>query len=131
MAKSIFPHKATLFVLLVATVAAILCSCSHTTQDERLTRISEIVSDSPQTAISCLDSIDSKQLAEADRHMFDLLTIKANDKAYVFHKSDRLIKDVISYYERHDKDHLYAEALYYGGRVGCYSIYRRGIGYRM
>lgn len=117
MAKSFFPHKHSLFILLVASIAAILCSCSHNTPDERLIRISEIVSDSPQTAIACLDSIDSKQLSESDRHLFDLLTIKANDKAYVSHKSDSLIKDVISYYERHDKDPLYAEALYYGGRV--------------
>ena len=103
--------------MLVATVTTILCSCSHSTQDERLIRISEIVSDSPQTAIACLDSIDPKQLSEADRHLFDLLTVKANDKAYIAHKSDSLIRDVISYYERHDKDPLYAEALYYGGRV--------------
>ncbi|MDE6553235.1 MAG: hypothetical protein K2K98_09810 [Muribaculaceae bacterium] len=117
MAKSFFPHKHSMFVLLLTAVAVMLYSCSHTAPDEHLTRISEIVSDSPQTAIAYLDSIDSKQLSEADRHLFDLLTIKANDKAYIAHRSDSLIRDVISYYERHDKDHIYAEALYYGGRV--------------
>lgn len=117
MAKSFFLHKSGLFVLLLATAVGILCSCSNNTPDQRLIRISEIVSDSPKIAIACLDSIDPKLLSEADRHLFDLLTIKANDKAYIFHKSDSLIKDVISYYERHDKDPLYAEALYYGGRV--------------
>ncbi|MDE7350071.1 MAG: hypothetical protein K2N25_03310 [Muribaculaceae bacterium] len=101
----------------MATFTAILYSCSHSPTDERLARISEIVSDSPQTAITCLDSIDSRQLSEADRHLFDLLTVKANDKAYIAHQSDSLIRDVISYYERHEKDPLYAEALYYGGRV--------------
>ena len=117
MAKNIFPKKYGLFLLLMATVTAILYSCSHSPTDERLIRISEIVSDSPQTAIASLDSIDSRKLSEADRHLFDLLTVKANDKAYVSHTSDSLIRDVIAYYERHDKDLLYAEALYYGGRV--------------
>ena len=117
MAKNIFPRKPGLFLLLVATIATLLYSCSHSAPDERLARISEIVSDSPRTAIASLDSIDPRQLSEADRHLFDLLTVKANDKAYIAHQSDSLIRDVISYYERHDKGPLYAEALYYGGRV--------------
>ncbi len=104
-------------VFLVASVAYILCSCSNRKAHEQLIRVSEIVSDSPELAMEALDSIASKELSDADRHFFDLMTIKAKDKAYVRHNSDSLILDVISYYENHKKDSLYAEALYYGGRV--------------
>ncbi len=67
--------------------------------------------------MATLDSIDPKELSTGDRHFYDLLTIKANDKNYNTHTSDSLILDVISYYEHHKDDPYYPEALYYGGRV--------------
>lgn len=71
----------------------------------------------PQTAILMLDSISDSDFSEAERHRFDLLTIKARDKAYMTHTSDSLILDVIDYYSRHKSSPVYPEALYYGGRV--------------
>ena len=71
----------------------------------------------PRKAISMLDSIDPRPLPEKDRHRYDLLCIKSRDKAYVCHTSDSLILDVIDYYESHQDQGLYPEALYYGGRV--------------
>ena len=76
-----------------------------------------MVSDNPRGAISRLDSIDVSTLSEADRHFRDLLAIKAADKAYVIHRSDSLVLDVIDWYGSHRKFGLYPEALYYGGRV--------------
>ena len=94
-----------------------MSGCSKTEHDARLKEIAEIVSDSPQEALLRLDSIDCQTLSESDRHYYDLLTIKAKDKAYIQHTSDSLILDVISYYENNPQSSLYAEALYYGGRV--------------
>lgn len=94
-----------------------MAGCSETGQDPRLKEIAEIVSDSPQEALLRLDSIDCESISEADRHYYDFLTIKAKDKAYIQHTSDSLILDVISYYENISPSPLYAEALYYGGRV--------------
>lgn len=91
--------------------------CSNHQQDGRLTRIAATVSDSPLESLSRLDSIDYNQLSDADRHFYDFLRIKANDKAYVTHTSDSLIISVINYYASHDTKQLYPEALYYGGRV--------------
>ncbi|MDE5795261.1 MAG: hypothetical protein K2I08_11140 [Muribaculaceae bacterium] len=71
----------------------------------------------PHKTISMLDSIDPRSLSEKDRHRYDLLCIKSRDKAYVCHTSDSLILDVIDYYESHQDQGLYPEALYYGGRV--------------
>lgn len=101
----------------ILTICILMAGCSETGQDARLKEIAEIVSDSPQEALLRLDSIDCESISEADRHYYDFLTIKAKDKAYIQHTSDSLILDVISYYENISPSPLYAEALYYGGRV--------------
>lgn len=101
----------------ILAICLLMSGCSEAEHDARLKEIAEIVSDSPQEALSSLDSIDSQKLSESYRHYYDLLTIKAKDKAYIQHTSDSLILDVISYYENNPQSSLYAEALYYGGRV--------------
>ena len=104
-------------ILIGLAICLLMSGCSKTEHDARLKEIAEIVSDSPQEALLRLDSIDCQTLSESDRHYYDLLTIKAKDKAYIQHTSDSLILDVISYYENNPQSSLYAEALYYGGRV--------------
>ena len=91
-------------------------SCSDDKHDGRLTHISEIVSASPQEALSSLDTIDYGSLSDKDKHFYDFLTIKANDKAYISHTSDSLFMRVRDYYSNHSRE-LYPEVLYYGGRV--------------
>lgn len=92
-------------------------SCSDNKIDERLVHINEIIPESPEEALSHLDSINYKDLSEANQYFYDLVKIKAEDKAYIKHSSDSIILRVISYYATHDKDKLYTEALYYGGRI--------------
>ena len=101
------------FVICI-TAATLFMSCSKHNTDSRLLRIQQTVSDAPEKALASLDSINPSQLSEADRHFYDFLTIKARDKAYIYHKSDSLILSVIDYYKGYD---LYPEALYYGGRT--------------
>lgn len=101
----------------ILAIGLLIAGCSESEHDTRLKEIAEIVSDSPQEALFRLDSIDCETLSESDRHYYDLLTIKAKDKVYIDHTSDSLILDVISYYDNKSSGPLYAEALYYGGRV--------------
>ena len=100
--------------ILCFLIITLLCACSETPHDARLTEVAALANDEPHKALALLDSIDADSLSEADRHYFDFLTVKASDKAYIFHTSDSLILDVIDYYRGKD---LYPEALYYGGRV--------------
>ncbi len=95
----------------------LLTGCSGTGSDARLAHVAGIVSDEPEKAMAMLDSIGQDGLSEGDRHFYDLLSVKARDKAYVRHTSDSLILDVIEYYSSHRSDGLYPEALYYGARV--------------
>lgn len=101
---------------IVTLILSVCGGCSHR-KNERLARISDTISDNPTLAIRSLDSIRPETLTDADRHFYDFLWIKANDKAYVKHHSDSLILDVIDYYSSRKTDPLYPEALYYGGRV--------------
>lgn len=103
--------------IFLLVMCLLLVCCARYEPDERLTEIAGYIDTRPKDAISALDSISPSQLSEADRHYYDLLTIKANDKAYVHHTSDSLILDAIEYFESHPHRDLYPEALYYGGRV--------------
>ena len=71
----------------------------------------------PDSAISLLKSI-STEMQQAPGYVqkrYLLLTIKANDKAYINHTSDSLILSLVDYYEHGgDKDFL-GEAYYYAG----------------
>lgn len=80
-------------------------------------RIDALCDSNPEQAVLALDSIDCGSLSERERHRYDLLSIKSDDKNYVRHTSDSLILDVIEYYSSHKDGRLYPEALYYGGRV--------------
>jgi hypothetical protein len=103
--------------LIISILFFFSLGCSNIKHDNRLTSIADIVDDSPFSAIEALDSIDHTSLNTSDRHYYDFLSIKARDKAYITHTSDSLILDVIEYYADHQTEGLYAESLYYGGRV--------------
>lgn len=92
-------------------------SCSAPDHDQRLEHVCELISKSPNEALSALEGIDYSTLLEHDRHYYDFLTVKARDKAYIRHTSDSLILDIINYYSGQNTRELYPEALYYGGRV--------------
>ena len=71
----------------------------------------------PRQALQVLDSID-EEMAEADkptRMYYQLLTIKAKDKAYITHTSDSLMLSLVDYYEHGGDKHLLPEAYYYMG----------------
>ena len=104
-------------LILFVLSAFLLAGCSGKPGDARLLEISEKVSDHPEDMLARLDSIEVGSLDEADRYFHALLTIKAQDKAFIRHTSDSVAVKVIDYYSRHKGSGLYPEALYYGGRV--------------
>lgn len=84
-----------------------------------LQRVALLANTQPDSAMALLDSLrDSIFLQPRSVRMYyDLLTVKARDKAYIRHTSDSLIRSVLRYYERQDdKKHL-PETYYYAGRV--------------
>lgn len=105
-------------IILISAILWLPAGCNRNSEyDDRLARIADTVSDYPEEALHALDSIDYDALSAENRHFYDFLIIKARDKAFIMHKSDSLILDVIKYYSKRSADSLYAEALYYGGRT--------------
>lgn len=103
--------------LFVVLLWVIIQGCERQVADERLRCIDVLTSDNPQQTIVMLDSVDRGSLNEYNRHYYDLLTIKAIDKAFIQHTSDSLYLTVLDYFERHKNAPIYPEVLYYGGRV--------------
>ena len=106
-------HRVSIIIYLIISV---LTGCSQDF-DSTLLEVNELINTDPKIALERLDSIDYAHLSPHDRHFFDFLNIKANDKAYHLHTSDSLILDVINYFDKKGTKEQYAEALYYGGRV--------------
>ena len=100
------------YIFLLMLILSIGCR-RHGNIAESLEIIGNLCDTDPLLAVSMLDSIDSLPMSGSQRHLFDFLTVKSRDKAYIRHTSDSLILDVIDYYSSRNNKALYAEALYY------------------
>lgn len=108
----------TRFILLTYLLLC-LCACSRKPYPQSLLTADSLTNIQPDSAIALLkllkDSISTA--SKATQIYYQLLCIKANDKAYIRHTTDSLILPVLHYYiEKDDKRHL-SEAYYYAGRV--------------
>lgn len=105
---------------IILWIAVLLVSCHTDRRAERLLQqadsLLDVCPDSVRTVLyGWKDSIAG--CPERVRMYYNLLRIKADDKAYVTHTSDSLILSVVRYYrKRRDKTRL-PEALYYAGRT--------------
>ncbi len=106
-------------ILLLTIILLHLISCNNPPYPHTMQVADTLANTYPDSAIVLLEQLkDSITTApKATQMYYQLLTIKAKDKAYVTHTSDSLIMQVLQYYEnKGDKKHL-PEAYYYAGRV--------------
>ena len=54
--------------LQLSLLMAVAAGCSRPEPDAALTRVAGLVSEDPKAALSMLDSVDTRQLPDADRH---------------------------------------------------------------
>ena len=105
---------------IILFVVVLLASCGADRDDVRLLQQADsllnVRLDSMKVVLDTwADSIG--HCPERVRMYYNLLRVKADDKAYVTHTSDSLILSIVRYYrEQRDKTHL-PEALYYAGRT--------------
>ena len=73
----------------------------------------------PDSAVALLQNVEAEMSASqpAVRHFYDLMTLKAHDKADLPLASDSLILDILQYYEHGGDPNKLPEAYYYAGRV--------------
>lgn len=111
--------KAFKTILYFALLLLALDSCSNHPFPRALQVADSLTYCHPDSAIALLQQMKESILAEpeATQMRYNLLCIKAQDKAYITHTSDSLIQQVVRYYRKHkDKTYL-PEALYFAGRV--------------
>ncbi len=78
--------------------------------------LTEVEADSARKRLAALKP-QMEGVKESTRAYYDLLCVKAADKAKVKHTSDSLICEVARYYEAHPKSGHLPEAYYYVGRA--------------
>jgi len=108
-------------LLLYLFTCTLLVSCHLRTphNQSQLVVADSLCSVLPDSAIALLSQLESEMLKadKTTRMYYQLLCIKASDKAYITHTSDSLIQEVLQYYIRKNDRHHLPEAYYYAGRV--------------
>lgn len=106
---------------LLSLVTLLLCfyACGSKPYPRTMQIADTLVYSNPDSAYLLLEQLQDSITTEPQniQMYYQLLSIKAQDKAYIAHTSDSLILEVLHYYEdKKDKTHL-PEAYYYAGRV--------------
>lgn len=110
-----------IYILLMSVLISAFYACDHRGKPypATLSQIESLADTNPEEARPLLDRLrDSlSSFDEEQRMYYDLLDLKVNDKMYVRHTSDSLIKRITAFYEVYgDRDKL-LESYYYMGRV--------------
>lgn len=113
-------HIYYIIITLAAVVAtALLHSCTNYEYRRELLVADSLISENPEKATAMLDSMKAEMptAPEHERMYYELLRIKAADKAYKIQKSDSTILKLIDYYENGGDTRILPEAYYYAGSV--------------
>mgnify|MGYP003314410296 FL=1 len=89
-------------LLLIIFSILLLAACTNSalrTQHSQLAKADSLCSVQPDSALALLSQLESEmqQADKATRMYYQLLCIKASDKAYITHTSDSLIQEVLQY----------------------------------
>ena len=109
-----------LSLLTTAILPIILVSCSRGPQYPTVLETADSLSYvNPDSAVALLRSVEAemRKAQPSVRHRYDLLALKAQDKADLPLTSDSLILDILHYYEHGGDPNILPEAYYYAGRV--------------
>jgi hypothetical protein len=114
--------KAKISIFIVFFLAAgLLMGCGDRKTDQMLSSIDTLMNNHPDSALQILDSLKSEQphWSKSQRMRYDLLHLKAENKADVLLNSDSIAKQLVNYYERWGSANEKILAYYLLGR--CYS----------
>lgn len=106
-------------IYLFITLFLILASCSRDSFLDRMKTIQDIGDNNPKQALLMLDSLEIQVRSQSKyiKNKYDLLKIRLNDKAYITHSSDIVIKNLVRYFEEEGTLLEKQEVNYYAGSV--------------
>lgn len=105
---------------ILLTLFSLMFSCrGNVSYPARLVQADSLLYAHPDSAFRMLkDYADSvRTMPEATRMYYDLLFTTAQDKCYIKHTRDSLMRSVVTYYEHHGPQDKLARAYYVMGRV--------------
>ncbi|MBQ6964404.1 MAG: hypothetical protein IJP82_01770 [Bacteroidaceae bacterium] len=111
--------RRTAFSFILLIILTTCCTNRRSRYDAVLVEIdslTEVDADSARVRLAALGK-EMGSASEKTKAYYDLLRVKADDKAMVKHTSDSLICKVAQYFERHTDDGHLPEAYYYVGRA--------------
>lgn len=109
--------KTNLLLCSIALLFVFTCCNNHPLLPE-LNQAEQIIETKPDSALKIIESIKNpEKLSEKEYATYCLLLTQAQDKNYVTHTSDSLIKIAVNYFEKQDDKCHTIFAYYYMGRV--------------
>ena len=113
--KYIYVPLLFLFILF----AGLSCQRAEKSYPSAMQRAISLLSARPDSALYYLSQLDSQMADEPEetRMYHRLLTLAAEDKLYVPHTSDSLIREIVRYYEGYGDSDKLMMAYYYQGSV--------------
>ncbi len=110
-------NRSSSIITFLIVIFGSLASCHwNPPYDEKLAEIDTLTLSNPDSAIALLSNIDVTDFSDADRFYYDMLCLKAVDKAGYTISSDSGVVDMVSYFESHDERKL-PEAYYYAAKA--------------
>ncbi len=106
-------------LLIIILLPLYFLSCDSKPYPHVLQLADSLTNICPDSAIVLLKQFkdSASQESKETQMYYQLLTIKAKDKAYIAHTSDSLMLEVLHYYEKKKDKKYLPEAYYYAGRV--------------
>lgn len=104
---------------LILILPLYLCSCGDHPYPHTMQVADSLVNISPDSSLTLLRQIKDSIIHESEETQmyYELLTIKAEDKACITHTSDSLIMQVVHYYKHEKDEKRLPEAYFYAGCV--------------
>ena len=109
------------YLILCLLLVCVLMGCAGDGYNPALRTVDSLVNDHPDSALTLLNGMKTEVggWSRSQRMRYHLMTLKAQNKAYVDFTSDSLAKEVVEYYDNHGNanDRMTAHYL-----LGC--VYR-------
>ena len=108
-----------IYIISIFFVCFIIFGCGKQEYSRVLVQIDSLSNVRPDSAIKSLQELEgqTQKLSKSDQMYYKLLKIKADDKAYIQHKSDKDILQIVNYFEKENDKELLPWAYYYAGSV--------------
>lgn len=107
------------FIVLIITISFLCISCKDNSLLSKMDQIKTVGDENPALALKMLDSIyvDARNASEYTIMKYDLLKIRLEDKSYIPHTSNKVIENLVKYFEDNGTIKDKQEAYYYAGSV--------------